>query len=283
MTARMTREEASALPIDPALRKLLTPQEVARLCVLPLSRGADGNTITLAADPAAPGNAEMVLRMRLGVRRVELRPATRQAMQILLDAHLIPYWSEKGWQFPGLPDLPELAAPKAEPAAMASAPADAAKSAAGAAPPAEGPKAPADHPAVLVVDSSESRRKPLSELLLEAGYEPRSATTLEAVERELRRAPPSVVIARADGPVPIDALVPLVRKAGGAVELRVLRDYAGALLGSAADERVPTFLFDLVRFFPGIVSAPAGTTVHRTEARAQAVDAAARHMGLPPS
>src|SRR5206468_2343561 len=106
----------------------------------------------------------------------------------------------------------------------------------------------ADHPVVLLVDPVEARRKAVGELLLEAGYEPRSALTLEAVEREMRRSPPSIVLARPDGPVPVDALVALARQAGGSVELRVIRDYASGLLGSGGDERMPSFLFDLVRF-----------------------------------
>jgi DNA-binding response OmpR family regulator len=285
MSAPLTVEEAAATAIDPLLRKLLSPQEVSQLAVLPLLRGPGGDSFTLAADPGTPANAEMVLRMRLGARRVELRPASRQAMQLLLDAHFVPYWSEKGWRFPGLPELPKsatVAAASPSEGTRSTAAAVPAPTAAARAAPVTVASAGEAHPVILLLESSEVQRRALEELFLEAGYEPRSVASLEAVERELRRAPPSLVVSRADGPVPIEVLVGLVRKAGGAVELRVLRDYAGTLLGSAGDERMSSFLFDLVRFFSGIVSAAAGAPIHKSEARAQTAERTARQMGLSP-
>jgi len=80
MTAPLSAEEARALTISPRIRKLLRPEDVARIGAIPLAEDAEGDTLVVASDPAAPANLERVIRMTLGVRRVEVRPATREAM-----------------------------------------------------------------------------------------------------------------------------------------------------------------------------------------------------------
>ena len=275
--APLTAEEARSLAISANLRKLLAPEDVARLGVLPLLEDTASDTLTVAVDPQAPGNVERLLRVRLG-RRVQIRPAPREAFEALLEAHFLPYWSEKGWHFPGLPGAAEKPAPGAtsvEPAASARPETESAT---------EGgaPDAPGDHPVILFVEVGEERKKALAAVLLESGHEPRFAESLEDVARELQRTPPQVIVVRRDGPVPVDDLVPLVRKTQGKVELRVLKDYARPLLGNDGDDRLPTFLSDLVRFFTGIVAAAGGAEVHHAEARARAAERAARRLGLQP-
>jgi DNA-binding response OmpR family regulator len=284
MSAPLGVEEASVLGLDGVMRKLLTPEEVSRLGALPLSMAPAGDSVTVAVGPGAPANIELLLRMRLGVRRVEVRPAPRQAMERLLDAHFRPYWAEKGWEFSGLPDLP---------GAEAEAPALPSAGLEGAAPPGSpsdpmpaqkaGPGAGGEVRSVLLLEPPGSCRKALGDLFLAAGCEPRFAASLEEIERELGRAPPSIVVACKEGPVPIDTVNEAIGKTGGTIELRVLRGYADALLGGAGDDRLPGFLFDLMRFFTGLLSASGGEAIHRSEGRARAAEMAARQMGLSPS
>jgi len=278
----LTVEEARSLAINTSVRRLLAPEDVARLGVLPLAEDATGDQLTVAVGPQAPGNIERLLRARLG-RRIETRPAARDVIETLLEIHFLPYWSEKGWHFPGLPDDPgepaETARANAGEPAVAAAPAgpQAESATKGGAQDSQG-----DHPVILFVEVGEERRKALAAVLLESGHEPRFAGSLEDVARELQRTPPQVVVARRDGPVSVEDLVPLIRKTEGKVDLRVLKDYARALLGNDSDDRLPAFLFDLVRFFTGIMAAAGGAEVHRAEARARAAERAARRLGLQP-
>ena len=100
MTAvTLTDEEALSLDIAPGLRKLLSPEEVGRLGILPIAGTDDG--LMVAAGPGCAANAELLLRMRLGVGSVEVRPASWRAIETILENHFLPYWKEKGWSFPG--------------------------------------------------------------------------------------------------------------------------------------------------------------------------------------
>jgi len=266
----LTVEEARSLAINAKVRTLLAPEDVARLGVLPLAEDASGDTLTVAVDSLAPGNVERLLKVRLG-RRIEVRRTPREAFEALLEAHFLPYWAEKGWHFPGLPAASAPAAPPPAPG-----PAIESATTVGA------PEAQGDHPVILFVEVGEERKKALAAVLLESGHEPRFAGTLEDVARELQRSPPQAVVTRRDGPVSVEDLVPLIRKTEGRVDLRVLKDYARPLLGNDGDDRLPAFLFDLVRFFTGIVAAAGGAEVHRAEARARAAERAARRLGLQP-
>ncbi len=278
-TTAFTLEEARATEIPPEARRLLSPEEIGRLCVVPLTPEASDGSITVAADPSAPENVERMLRAQLGVRRVEIRRASREAMEILIAAHLAPLWKERGWQFAGLPRLAARAVE--QPVAKGPAPMSI-----------ETPREsttregcePRDsvHPVVLFLETDEERRQSLSHLLIESGYEPRFASSLEDVAREVRVSPPAAVIARRDASVPLEALVSLVRKAGGSIELRVLKDYARALIGADGDDRLPSFLFDLVRFFVGVIAAVSGGSLQKSESRARAAESAARSLGLKP-
>jgi DNA-binding response OmpR family regulator len=198
--------------------------------------------------------------------------------EALLDAHFRPWWESKGWRFPGLAPCPEAEAPET-PAAADPVPAPESSEEPAAAP-AEG-YGRKDHPTVLVVEEEGRRRAGMEAVLAADGYEVRFAATLEEIRRDLERTPPAVVAIRRDGPVPPSSVLPLVRRARG-TELRIVRGPAEALLGDAgSDERLPRFLFDLVRFFTGVVAATAGDSVERTEARARHAGRAARRMGLP--
>ncbi len=271
MTAPLSPEEARALKIAPGTRKLLGPEDVARIGVLPLAEDAAGDTLVVASDPAAPANFERVIRMRLGVRRIQVRPATRDAMLALIEAHFQADWQMRGWDFPGFPALPAPARPEPPGGTTALA----------ASPPPE-VKAPGggEHPQVLFLEADERWRKLLGELFFESGYEPRFARSLDEVTREVQRSPPAVVVTRGDGQVSPEVLLSALRKLSGTIELRVLRGYAQALAEEEGDERLPSFLFDLVRFFTTLIAAESGSAIHGTEARARAAERAARRMGL---
>ena len=145
--------------------------------------------------------------------------------------------------------------------------------------PAGGPS----HPVVLVVDTGRARWRALAEILEEGGDEPRFAGKAEEVRRELRRSPPHLVIVRRAGPVSVEALLAIVRETNAPSELRVVPDYAQALLGlGLGDERLPRFIFDLTRFLLGVIAAAGGGRLDRTAARARHAERTARRLALSP-
>ena len=305
MTTPLTLEEVRALEISPAVCRLLSPEDVARIGVLPILESAGGEILTVAADPTAGVNIERVLRMLLGVRKVEVRPASREAMEALIESQFQSYWMGKGWSFPGFP-VPQAPGPvgpepqsrqkskhqpkpapkpesrrepKPEPWPLM----EPRQKAQDPLPVVEPPSLKVgDHPAVLFMESDEKSRQFLGELFMGSGYEPRFAASRDDLEREVLRSPPAVVVTRRDGPVPPESIFVTLRKTDGSVALRVLRGYAQAILEDQGDDRLPAFLFDLVRFFTGLMATAGGIPVHRTEARAQAAERAARRMGLKP-
>jgi CheY-like chemotaxis protein len=111
----MTIEEARELEVDTGLLRLLAPEEVSENVALPLLIDEEESTLKAVGDPAASDRAEWMLRSRYGVRRVEVRPATREAIEYLIATHFLPFWEEKGWAFPGLPPEAVGAPPEPEP------------------------------------------------------------------------------------------------------------------------------------------------------------------------
>jgi len=295
--SRLSVDDARDIVVPTSLLWRLAPEEVAEHAVLPIGRDEDGTLLTIAADPAVSDRAEHIARMRFQVDRVEVLPATREAMEHLLAAHFLPYWNEQGWSFPGLPpepaeepgaeptaiptwlsEVPEEPAPEAEPVVAEpeppTEPAPEETATAGAIPRDE----------VLVVESGESRCRALGNLLADGPFRPQFAATREDVERELKRSAPRLLVTREDGPVPVAELAGLVRELGGQTELRVLPDYATALMGAGGgDSRMPGFLFDISRFLLGVLAAAGGGSLDRAESRAKHADRTARRLSLPPA
>jgi DNA-binding response OmpR family regulator len=277
MSALLTPEEARALSIAPRIRKLLGPADVAGIGVIPLAEDAAGDTLVVASDPAAVANLERLIRMRLGVRRVDVRPATREAMLALIETHYRPDWQERGWEFPGFAPLAAPARPEPPvepPPPVVVAPA--------APPPRQEARAAGagEHPQVLFLETEEKWRRLVGDLFMESGFEPRFVGSVDEVVREIQRSPPSAVVTRGDGPVSPEVLHSVLRKQPRAIELRILRGYAQALVEEEGDERLPVFLFDLVRFFTSLIAAESGPAIQGTEGRARTAERAARRMGL---
>jgi len=266
-TSPITPTEVGCLVLDPGVRALLSPEVVAEHVVLPLE--LEGEELTVAADPAASASAERSLRLRLGLRKVHLRPATREVFKLLLELHFNPFWESRGLDLPILPREPVTSVPTEDPS-----PADAPS----------GGNGTSDYPVVLLVEPVEARRGPISALLGDAGVEARFATTRDEVERELRLATPSVIGIRRGGGLDAEDLLPLVRERSSRTEVRVVPEPGLALMGSAAgDERLPTFLFDLARFFVGLIANAGGGRLDRTEAMVRLAESAARRLELPAS
>jgi CheY-like chemotaxis protein len=227
------------------------------------------------------------------VDRVEVLPATRAAMEHLLASHFLPYWTEKGWSFPGLPaepaDAPVFEAPawldeppEEPPPEPEPVPEPTGEVAAGTEPAAEAAPAMA-RDEVLVVDRGETRCRSLANLIGEGPFHARFAATVEDVERELKRSAPRLLVTREDGPVAVPELAGLIREHGGRTELRVVPDYAAALTGTTGgDARMPAFLFEISRFLLGVLATAGGGGLDRAESRAKLADLVARRLNLSP-
>lgn len=272
----LTLEEARTLEIPLEARKLLAPQDVARLCAVPLGVENLVGSLTVAVDPTAPENLERLLRAQLGVRSVEVRQASREALETIIASQLVPLWKERGLQFSGLPALPASSHPRVAPAA-APGPGIELNTSQVRAEPCE-----AAHPVVLFIESDVELRKSITQLVLESGHEPRFASTLDDVAREAQVSPPALVVARRGCAVSPDDLGALLRRLPGSVELRTLKSYAGALVGGEGDDRLPVFLFDIVRFFLGVTVASRGGSLASSDSRARAAERASRWLQLKP-
>ncbi|MHC4469429.1 MAG: hypothetical protein ACYS99_00565, partial [Planctomycetota bacterium] len=101
-SSTLNLEAAEALRLDDQLLRLLAPEEVAKHAVLPLELDREESVVRIAVDPTASQRTRWFLKMRCDVRRVEAVPASREAVAYLLTTHFLPYWSERGWGFPGL-------------------------------------------------------------------------------------------------------------------------------------------------------------------------------------
>jgi len=297
----MSVDEARELRIPQSLLWRLAPEEVTEHAVLPVARDDDGTLLTVAADPAVSDRAEHIARMRFEVDRVEVLPATREAMEHLLAAHFLPYWAAQGWSFDGLPAEPTDEMPVETPAWMdapAGEPAPEITHEAapepGAGPSSDAEPSDAPEPAgevpfagprdeVLVVDRGEIRCRALANLIGTGPFLARFAATPEDVERELLRSSPRLLVTREDGPVRVADLAGLVRDHGGETELRVVPDYASLLTGSTGgDSRMPGFLFELSRFLLGVLATAGGGGLDRAESRAKHAELTARRLDLPP-
>ncbi len=274
--SEFTEEEAGALSIPPHVVKLLGPEDIANLRVLPI--GLDGETLYVARDANAPENFDRTIRMLLGVRSVESRDAARSVMELLVSTHFAPLWESKGWEFAGFGEPPEVEYLAPTPDLVEEAdnverpPSVAIK------------KTPAKGPArsvVLFVEDNEEISSALSRVLEYEGFDPRYAVNYDEVAREIQIESPEVVVARRDGPVRTDDLIPLVESTYGKSELRVVPNYGRALTGqSVGDERIGTFVFNLARFFLGVLAGEVRPRVDRAELRARLAERTARRLGL---